>query len=73
MAQKFYDVISPDGFPITCEPFKSKKEALNYIPGWCERFRQQGYYSTASRDHIALEDLPDYLEIIPASGCLSCH
>lgn len=65
---KKYHVLSPDGFPITHEPFKSKTAAREYIPRWCERFQAQGYYSTASRDQIALADLPDYLEIVPAQN-----
>ena len=64
MAKKFYNVISPDGFPITCEPFKTKKAALEYVPRWCERFQHQGYYSTARREHIPLPELPDYLRLV---------
>jgi hypothetical protein len=65
MAKKmFYDVLSPDGFPITCEPFKSKKAALEYVPRWCQRYQQQGYYSTMRRDQISLEDLPDRLRLV---------
>lgn len=67
MTQKMYDVISPDGFPITCEPFKSEKEALEYVPRWCQRYQQQGYYSTSSREKIPLADLPDYLFLVPVA------
>lgn len=61
MAKKYYNVISPDGFPITCEPFTSRKAALKYTPQWIKRYEQQGYYSTASREKILLEDLPENL------------
>lgn len=64
MTQTMYDVISPDGFPITCEPFQSEAEALAYIPRWCQRYQQQGYYSTSRRDQISLEDLPGYLRLV---------
>jgi hypothetical protein len=69
-----YHVISPDGLPISCEPFASEQEALNAIPVWCERFKQQGYYSTSERQKIPLAALPDYLEVVPAenSFCLCC-
>ena len=67
MPLKLYDVISPDGFPITCEPFKSKAAAREYIPHWCQRFQAQGYYSTARRDQIALEDLPGCLRLVPVT------
>lgn len=62
---KFYDVISPDGFPIACEPFKSKKAALKAIPLWCARFERQGYYSTSNRERISLAELPYTLSIVP--------
>jgi len=68
MAKKLYDVLSPDGFPITCEPFKTKKAALEYVPRWCERYQQQGYYSTARRDQIPLHELPDYLRLVAFTG-----
>ena len=64
MAKKMFDVLSPDGFPITCEPFKTKKAALKFIPQWCERYQQQGYYSTTNRDQIPLNELPDYLRLV---------
>jgi hypothetical protein len=64
MAKK-YDVISPDGFPITCRPFPSKKAAVTAIPLWCARFKEQGYYSTSNRKQIPLSDLPFELSIVP--------
>jgi hypothetical protein len=67
MSQTF-DVLSPDGFPITHEPFASEEAAREYIPRWIERYQQQGYYSTARRERIALEDLPLCLKIIPVEN-----
>jgi hypothetical protein len=64
MAKKFYNVLSPDGFPITCEPFKTKKAAVAYIPQWCQRYQQQGYYSTMRRNQISLAELPDHLRLV---------
>jgi len=64
MAKKLYNVLSPDGFPITFEPFKTKKAALEFVPHWCQRYQQQGYYSTARRDQIPLHELPDYLRLV---------
>jgi hypothetical protein len=66
MAKKFYDVISPDGFPISCKPFPSKKAALAAIPVWCARFEQQGYYSTNRWEKIPLPELPHVLSLVPA-------
>jgi hypothetical protein len=65
-----YHVISPDGFPITCKPFASKEEAENNIPVYCSRFKHQGYYA-AMRGRIPLDELPDYLEIVPAEKVVS--
>jgi len=65
MAKIRYDVISPDGLPITCEPFPSKKAALAAIPQWCARFKHQGYYSTSSLEKIPLPELPCALRLVP--------
>jgi hypothetical protein len=59
-----FNVLSPDGFPISREPFKSQQEAEEAIPKWCERYEQQGYYSTSSRERIPVAELPQHLEII---------
>lgn len=58
-----YHVLSPDGFPITLEPFNSKAEALAYIPRWCHRFKHQGYYSAVG-GRIPLSALPHRLMVV---------
>ena len=63
-----YNVISPDGFPITCKPFASEQKALDAIPVWCGRFKNQGYYSTSNRQKISLKELPDYLRVVPTES-----
>ena len=63
-----YDVISPDGFPITCEPFHTQEQAVKYAFQWCKRFEQQGYYSTSRREKILLEDLPECLDLVPVTA-----
>ena len=65
MSKKLYDVISPDGFPISCEPFKTKKAARAAIPVWCSSFERQGYYSTSYRERISLPELPQRLNVVP--------
>ena len=62
MVKKHYDVISPDGFPVTCSPFSSKLEAKLFIPLWCKRFERQGYYSAVGHQ-IPVAELADHLEI----------
>ena len=68
MSKKLFNVISPDGFPISCEPFASEQEALSAIPVWCNWFKNQGHYSTSNRQNIPLKELPDYLRVIPAES-----
>ncbi len=58
-----YNVISPDGLPITDEPFKSRQEALAYIQKWCDSFKSQGYYAGVE-ERIPLDELPSRLEIV---------
>jgi hypothetical protein len=67
MTKTMYDVISPDGIPISCEPFKTEKEAVKYAFQWCKRFEQQGYYSTSRWEKILLEDLPENLCLVPVT------
>ena len=67
MTQTMYDVLSPDGFPITCEPFHSEQDAVKYAFQWCKRFEQQGYYSTSRWEKIPLADLPDHLSLVPVA------
>jgi hypothetical protein len=67
MTKTMYDVISPNGFPITCEPFNSEKAAVKYAFQWCKRFEQQGYYSTSRREKILLVDLPENLCLVPVT------
>lgn len=67
MTGNFFNVISPDGFPITCHPFTSEQEALEAIPNWCQRFKRQGYYSTSGRQKIPLRELRDYLRVAAVS------
>ena len=64
MSNKLYNVISPDGFPINCQPFASEQAALDAIPLWCERFQNQGFYSTSERERIPLRELRDYLSVV---------
>jgi hypothetical protein len=36
-----YHVISPDGIPVTREPFRSREAAKAYIPSFCRQFKEQ--------------------------------
>jgi hypothetical protein len=58
MKHKLFNILSPDGFTISMDNFKTKKEALNYFAEWKKRFELQGYYSS-NNGRISLEDLDD--------------
>jgi hypothetical protein len=60
--QKF-TIIGPDNLPLRPKPFASRKQAADYIPEWCARYRQQGYYRDARREIIELADLPNHCRI----------
>lgn len=59
-----YHILSPDGFPISAEPFASQKEAEDFIPKWCERYQEQGHYTTADRERIPVGELPDHVKVV---------
>jgi hypothetical protein len=62
--KKKFDVISPDGFSIDREAtYTSRKKALKAFEAWKERYKAQGYYSSANHGRIALEDLHEYCNI----------
>ena len=58
-----FQVLSPDGFPITLEPFASLEQAKRYIPRWCKRFKPQGYYSSVDYGRIPLNILARCVQI----------
>lgn len=62
-----YHVLSPDGFPVRPEPFPSEKEAHDFIPKWCERYQEQGHYTTADRERIPADELSGRVKIVPES------
>jgi hypothetical protein len=63
METQKWNVLSPDGFPITPEPFASEQAARDFIPRWCSRYEEQGYYSAVG-GRIPLDELPDELRIV---------
>ena len=59
-----YHIISPDGLPLTPEPFGSKQLAEEFVPKYCVRMREQGYYAAVG-ERIPLDELPGRLVIVP--------
>ncbi len=61
---KAFNVMSPDGIPITLEPFKTIELAFNGFKEWVNGFVKQGYYSS-NAGQIDLRDLEDLCYIQP--------
>jgi len=56
-------VIGPDEIPISPEPFDSKAEADTAAARFVERYRVQGYYSTADGFRIPVSELRENFRI----------
>ena len=46
-----------DGIPAWPEPFKTKRDALNFARAFRARYAQQGYYLTADGQRIDPKDV----------------
>ncbi len=64
MANNKYQVLSPDGFAIEWDKthYTSRKEAVEAYSKWAERYKSQGYYSSAKHGRIHISDLYDYCQ-----------
>ena len=62
-----YRILSPDGFDIECgEPYRSMEQAVEALRRFVARYEEQGYYSTASLEHIPLDQIAVRCEVIAA-------
>lgn len=53
-----YDVLSPDGLPINCgEVYQDVDEAHAAAVAFAKRYERQGYYWSAQRERIPVEDI----------------
>ena len=59
-----FNVLSPDGFPISREPFKSVEAAEEYAAKWCDAYKQQGFYSMSDRTRIPAGELHNHLRMV---------
>ena len=50
-------VESPDGIPDRPEPYPTREAAMKGLEQFCDRFKQQGYYSAVT-GRIPIESLP---------------
>jgi mannose/cellobiose epimerase-like protein (N-acyl-D-glucosamine 2-epimerase family) len=64
MANNKYQVLSPDGFTIERDKthYSSKEKAIEAYSAWAERYKSQGYYSSAKHGRIYISDLYDYCQ-----------
>ena len=58
-----YNILSPDGFSIRQEDFKTEQEAVSFFFKWQKQYAHQGYYSSNSK-RIPLDKLESECEII---------
>lgn len=62
--EKFeYNILSPDGFTITPDNYKSKALANKTFTLWRKRYEKQGYYSSTN-GRIALNQLKHECQMI---------
>jgi hypothetical protein len=60
-----YDVISPDGFPISHEGwYDTLEEAQIELENFVAKFVRQGHYSSVNHGRIAIEDIKFYCNIV---------
>jgi hypothetical protein len=59
-----YAIYSPDGFTITFDNFKTKKEAKEQFNIWLQRYERQGYYSSVRYGRIPLDEVESYCELV---------
>lgn len=59
-----YDILSPDGFGMYRDKtFSSPDKAWAEFEKWKERYKMQGYYSSAKYGRIPLDNLKDYCKL----------
>lgn len=63
-----YQILSPDGFPISQDIYRNKKQAKLAFEKWKQSFYLQGFYSqlcyNGYKREIPLNQLEDYCQLI---------
>lgn len=60
-----YDINTPDGFGMYMDRIYSTPEkAEDAFQVWIKRYEKQGYYSTAKREQITLDQLRKYCKLV---------
>lgn len=59
---KEYNILSPDGFPISPENFPTPEKAWEYFNNkWMPGYKAQGYYSTID-NNVRIEIAPQFIK-----------
>ena len=58
-------ILSPDGFDIEMDKVYKPEEVEAAIEKFIARFKNQGYYSTSNRERIPLDQIKDYVSVVP--------
>jgi len=66
MKKTLYNILSPDGFTIRMEPFKTRTSAVRYFHKWKKAYVAQWYYSTRNRERIHPDDLDRECSLVEA-------
>ena len=63
--KKGFDINSPDGIGMYMDKiYSSPENAENAFQEWIKRFERQGYYSTAKREQIPLDELRNHCKLV---------
>ena len=75
-----YDVLSPDGISITADRvYPTLDDAKRAAEEFSRRFVTQGFYSTASRERIPVDEIVGRCRVVPAecvpweTDCYECN
>jgi hypothetical protein len=62
MTKQKVEVLSPDGFTIEFDMpyYNSMEEAMEKLASWQERYKKQGYYSSAQHGRIPYNLIPEF-------------
>ncbi len=63
--KKGYDINSPDGFGMFMNRvYSSPEKAEDAFQVWIKRYERQGYYSTAKREQIPINQLRNHCKLV---------
>ena len=60
-----YEINSPDGFGMYMDRvYSSPEKAEDAFQVWIKRYEKQGYYSTAKREQIPINQLRNHCKLV---------